>query len=172
VPGSAASIAVSGDGLKVWAAMPSPGGVPTGIAAGIFASTDTGTSWTPTGAPTANWTSITASTDGTTLLAGESGGGIYRSTDAGATWTAMAAPQSGVSWLLPMAGSGNLQKAFAFASWDFSGLGLGYLYSLSNSTTVGTTGSITGTQYDAISLQYIGANTFIVLDASGNLLVQ
>jgi hypothetical protein len=36
------------------------------------------------------------------------------------------------------------------------------------STTYGTGGTIIGRQYQAIELQYVGSDTFIVLDAIGD----
>ena len=40
------------------------------------------------------------------------------------------------------------------------------------STTAGTAGSISGRQYEAITLQYVGANKFVVVDFTGNLIVK
>jgi hypothetical protein len=43
---------------------------------------------------------------------------------------------------------------------------------LRQSTTLGTSGSISGRQYEAITLQYVGANKFVVFDFSGELFVK
>jgi hypothetical protein len=40
------------------------------------------------------------------------------------------------------------------------------------STTTGAAGSISGRQYEAITLQYVGANKFVVFDFSGDLIVK
>jgi hypothetical protein len=48
--------------------------------------------WTPTGAPIANWSCVAASADGKQLAATVNGGSIYTSTDSGATWSATSAP--------------------------------------------------------------------------------
>jgi photosystem II stability/assembly factor-like uncharacterized protein len=61
---------------------------------GIYTSTNFGTSWTKTSAPTNTdwyWISIASSSDGTKLVA-VGGGGIYTSTNSGATWTKTGAP--------------------------------------------------------------------------------
>ena len=39
-------------------------------------------------------------------------------------------------------------------------------------TTPGAAGSISGRQYEAITLQYVGANKFVVFDFSGDLIVK
>ena len=48
----------------------------------------------------------------------------------------------------------------------------GQIYTSIPRTTAGTAGSISGAQYDAIELQYIGNNTFMVLSHEGYLTVQ
>ncbi len=51
-------------------------------------------------------------------------------------------------------------------------IGSGGIYTSEPSTTAGTAGSISGGQYDAVELQYIGNNTFMVLSNEGYLVVQ
>ncbi len=46
-----------------------------------------------------------------------------------------------------------------------------YVYTSIQSTTAGTSGYITGGQYDSIELQYVGSNTFTVINYGGNLTV-
>ena len=48
----------------------------------------------------------------------------------------------------------------------------GQIYTSTPNTTIGTAGSISGGQYDAIELQCIGSNTFTVLSNEGYLTVQ
>jgi hypothetical protein len=43
----------------------------------IYTSTDTGTNWFPSVAPSNNWAGVASSADGRSLVAVESGGGIY-----------------------------------------------------------------------------------------------
>jgi hypothetical protein len=63
------------------------------IAAGNLAGS-IGQSWRTNG-PTANWSSVAASANGTIIAATITGGGIYVSTNSGATWTARA---SALNW--------------------------------------------------------------------------
>ncbi len=76
------AIAASADGTKLVAAV--AGG-------GIYISTNSGTSWTPTSMPQARMRPalcfVTSSADGTKLVAAIDHGGIYTSTNSGATWT-------------------------------------------------------------------------------------
>jgi hypothetical protein len=87
-----ASIASSSDGTKLVAAAYGgnlkQGGVSVG---GIYASTNSGGTWTQTGAPNTNWQSVASSSDGTKLVAA-AGYAIYASTNSGATWTQTSAP--------------------------------------------------------------------------------
>jgi hypothetical protein len=43
---------------------------------------------------------------------------------------------------------------------------------LRESTTAGAAGSISGRQYEAITLQYAGGNKFVVFDFTGDLIVK
>ena len=85
--GSWASIASSVDGSKL-AAVDNSGG-------GIWISTNFGTNWVQTAAPSdiAEWQSIASSSDGTKLAAVDNAGnGIWVSRDSGTTWTQTPAP--------------------------------------------------------------------------------
>lgn len=54
----------------------------------LYTSTDSGVTWTErTGAGSRRWTGLTASEDGTRLVAVESTGYVYTTTDGGLTWT-------------------------------------------------------------------------------------
>jgi photosystem II stability/assembly factor-like uncharacterized protein len=90
--------------------------------AGIFKSTDGGTTW-PQLAATASWTSVNriaiAPTNGSLILAATRGpGGIQRSTDAGASWTTVRSAQ----WALDVSFDPNdSMKAVAeVADYDFT----------------------------------------------------
>jgi photosystem II stability/assembly factor-like uncharacterized protein len=161
--GGVFSVALSADGSKVWIA--------TG-AAGILQSLDGGTTWTPTSAPASSWASISASADGSSLIAAETSGGLYRSDNGGANWVQVSGPAIGETWGVPIAGSANLQTALAFGTWTGAPLQQDNLYRIAESTTPGTSGSLSGAQYDTVALQYVGANTFIVLDSAGTLMVK
>jgi hypothetical protein len=61
-------------------------------AGSIYASADSGTTWTRTSAPEIEWSSIASSVDGTKLVA--AAGGIYTSGDSGTNWTRTSAPSN------------------------------------------------------------------------------
>jgi hypothetical protein len=86
------SIASSADGTKLVAA----GGGGNGFSGSIYASADSGATWTPTGAPYAGWTSVASSADGMKLVGVASHLRIYTSTNSGATW--IQAPSLGRNW--------------------------------------------------------------------------
>ena len=50
--------------------------------------------------------------------------------------------------------------------------GLIYTSLNGNNTTPGTLGNISGNQYEAIRLQYLGNNTFTILSHEGNIIAQ
>ena len=89
VPSSIAStnnwsaLAASGDGAKLVAASYDDPAFNPGQ---IYVSTNSGTTWNLTGAPSNFWSGVCSSTNGEDLGAVVSGGGIYTSTNAGATW--------------------------------------------------------------------------------------
>jgi hypothetical protein len=82
-------VASSSDGTKLVA----------GGWGGIYTSTNSGATWTQTGAPSEEWFSIASSSDGTKLAAISAvylSGSIYTSTNSGLTWTQTSAPS--VNW--------------------------------------------------------------------------
>lgn len=84
------SVASSSDGAKLVAASGN----------WIYASLDSGATWTRTSAPSNVWTSVASSADGVKLVAvarrNDGDGLIYASTNSGATWRPTTAP--GVGW--------------------------------------------------------------------------
>ena len=92
-------VACSADGKKLYACA---GGGGAGAYVGgprlIYASTDGGMTWTPTGAPSNYWAGVACSADGTRVLAAASGyytaqnGGLYTSIDSGVDWTSNQVP--------------------------------------------------------------------------------
>ena len=78
------AIAGSMDGVKLLA---TDGGAYT--AGDLYASSDSGATWTKlTAAGSRKWSSLASSSDGSKLVAAVAGGKIYTSADSGATWTA------------------------------------------------------------------------------------
>ena len=129
----------------------------------IYTSADSGVTWTAQAAAGIDWQSVASSSDGTHLVAvAMFNGQIYTSADSGATWTAQATSQAWYS----VASSSDGTHIVAADSGD-------RIYtSDAVTTTPGTAGSISGGQYDAIELQYIGNHTFTVLNYTGSLVVQ
>ncbi|MEI6873748.1 MAG: hypothetical protein WCL50_01315 [Spirochaetota bacterium] len=131
----------------------------------IYTSTDSGVTWTARDS-SRQWYSVASSADGSKLVACVQDGQIYTSTDSGVTWTARA---SSLIWF-SVASSADGTKLVA------SVIPGGQIYTSTPtsmaSTTTGTSGSISGGQYDSIDLQYIGNNTFTVISNEGYLVVQ
>ncbi len=146
------TVVASADGSELVASMDSL--TPMSI------STDFGVTATASG-PSQYWSDVALSSDGSKMVAVAYGGQIYMSTDSGVTWTATATSQN---WY-GVASSADGTRAVAVV------LG-GQIYTLSTTTTIGIAGSISGGQYDAIELQYVGNGTFTVLSHEGNLLIQ
>ncbi len=144
------SIASSSDGTRLAAVV---------YGGQIYTSTDSGASWI---ARESNrwWYSIASSSDGTRLAAVD-GSQIYTSTDSGITWTSR---ESNRGWYSIASSSDGIRLAAV--------VGGGQIYTSEQRTTIGTTGSISGDQYDAISLQCVGNNIFTILSHEGNLMVQ
>jgi hypothetical protein len=87
------SIASSSDGTKLALAGYGYGG---GYYQGIWTSSNGGTDWVATSAPTnVSWQSITSSSDGTKLAAVIDGGAIWTSSNSGTNWVQGNAPSAG-----------------------------------------------------------------------------
>ena len=145
----------------------------TGLAAtisggGIYTSSNGGASWTQqTSAPSANWTSIDSSSDGSKLVAVVNGGGIYTSSNYGVTWVQQTnAPVR--SWS-SIASSGDGTKLAAAINNATTGGIFVAQASAQTVTTVGTGGYLIGSQGSAVELQYIGNNQFMPVSFAGTL---
>ncbi len=156
------SVASSADGSKLVA-------VGTASSGGqVYTSSDAGSTWTQRTSPDGGIEGVTSSLDGNQLVlltSGGTAGRVYTSSDAGVTWIPR---QKNTLW-----------RAVA-SSWDGSFIAAttygGQLYTsvpaMVPATTTGTLGSIVGQQFDAIELQCVGNNTFMVLSSAGNLSVE
>ena len=132
----------------------------------IYTSTDSGVTWTAR-ASSQNWQGVASSSDGSKLVAAIYGGGqIYTSTDSGVTWTAGASSQSWTS----VASSSDGSKLVATVNNG------GQIYTADvGQTTLGTSGMLSGSQFDAIELQYLGNGLFLPLSYesySGSFTIQ
>ena len=90
------------------------------IASPIYASADSGLTWTQTSSPTNVWSAVASSADGS-RLATASRSGIYTSTNSDATWTLSSAPTNGWSSVAASA-EGTRLVAAAFGSAVGDGL--------------------------------------------------
>lgn len=125
----------------------------------IWLSSNSGITWTP-GEPTgSNTNDVTMSADGVRIVVVAEGGKIYISTDSGVTWTLK---ENNRLWR-SVASSADGSKLAALVSG-------GQIYTSSSSTTLGPAGFITGGQFSAIELQYIGNGKFLPLSHSGAIL--
>jgi len=138
------SVASSSDGSKL---------VAVANAGQIYTSSDSGANWTPRDS-NRDWYTVASSADGSKLIAGVDGGQLYVSTDSGATW---AARESSRFWR-GVATSADGSRLLAFPSF-------GVIYtSASGRSTAGTSGFVSGSQYDALTLQYVGSGEWVAID--------
>jgi len=125
----------------------------------LYTSSDFGVTWTARDS-NMNWAGVASSADGSKLVAAVNNGQLYTSTDFGLTWTAHGPNKNWVA-VASSADGGKLVAA------DFNG----QPYTSTTGTTVGSTGYLSGNQYDTVTLRYIGGGTFLVTDVMGNLVV-
>ncbi|HWF18727.1 MAG TPA: sialidase family protein [Verrucomicrobiae bacterium] len=146
--------ASSADGNKLVAA------ISTG---NIYTSGDGGVTWTARATSQA-WKGVASSADGVNLAAVYSTGFIYTSSDSGRTWLQRTngVPSGAQAWscITSSASGSRLVAAINGGSFDF-------LY-LSVAQTTPLTGSLSGTQYSDIELQYIGNGQWMPLTFNGS----
>lgn len=143
-----AAVASSADGSKLAAVV---------YGGQIYTSGDYGATWTGHG-PIQNWWSVASSADGTKLVAVAQPGLIYTSTDSGVTWTSRTSSRN---WAAVASSTDGTKLVAAVAG--------GYIYTSVPATTPGPAGYLTGGQYTAIELQYIGNGQFIPLSHDGTI---
>lgn len=119
----------------------------------IDTSVDAGANWTARES-TRSWRAVASSADGSRLVAAVHGGQLHVSTDSGATWTAR---ESARVWYA-VASSADGSRLVAFDG----NAGLAYT-SVGGRSTLGTAGSASGGQYDALTLQYVGGGEFLTV---------
>ena len=155
------SVATSSDGTRLAAVV---------YGEYIYTSTNSGVNWTQQPkSPVTTWTSVASSSDGTKLVAVVNGGQIYTSTNSGVDWTLhTSSPAS--SWSSVATSSDGTKLVAAIGGKMLNGSATTYTWA--TQTTTGISGSISGGQYDAIELQYVGNNTFMILSHEGSLAVQ
>jgi len=146
------AVASSADGSRLVAVIISGGG--------IYTSWDSGASWNQSAAPNNSWYSVASSADGRYLVAVVPGVGIYASADYGFMgWTQTSTLTN--NWTFVASSADGIHRVAV-------GTGGIYTSAYGQQTTTGTAGSISGSQDDAIELQYVGNGVFIVLDDTSN----
>jgi photosystem II stability/assembly factor-like uncharacterized protein len=98
------ALAASADGTKLVAASYDD---PSFNPGSIYTSTNSGTTWALTSAPSNFWYGVASSTNGDRLAAAVDGGGIYTSTDAGTTWVQATNAPYGVWYAIASSWDGN-----------------------------------------------------------------
>lgn len=157
-------VASSADGAKL---------VATVYGGQIHTSTDAGVTWVArnAGGTTEPWGPVASSADGNRLVAATSlgialGGGVFVSTDSGATWTLTSAPDRNYATLVSSTDGSRLVATAGSFLWTSAA------QAHAPATTPGTGGALSGGQYSAVDLQYIGSGQWIILDHQGTLFVQ
>jgi hypothetical protein len=112
-----------------------------------------------------SWSSVAMSADGRTLVAGATGDTadrrIYTSINGGDTWTTTS---SGTLWT-SVAITDDGATAFAVPN-------SGQIFASRSRTTMGVTGSISGTPSDAAELIYLGDGVYSILSKVGDLKIR
>jgi photosystem II stability/assembly factor-like uncharacterized protein len=140
----------------------------------VLRSTDGGVAFIASSLSPLPWSSVSTSADGGTLLVvsendglgsfNGASGSLFMSSDQGASWVQV---QPNESWRsVALSASGDRWVAVS-ESYDGTGAIVTSTPTRVGSTTVGVGGSLSGRQYQAIELQFIGGGRFMVLDAIG-----
>ena len=124
----------------------------------IYTSSDYGASWTAH-ASSLIWQCVASTPDGTKLVAAVTNGRIWTSTDSGVTWMACASARN---WYSVACSADGTRLVGVVAG--------GQIYTSIPSTTLGAAGYLTGGQYGAIELQYVGNGQFLPLGHEGTIL--
>ncbi len=163
----------------------------------IYTSVDSGVTWTPR-LSSGEWADVASSADGSKLIAANHGGQLFTSTDFGVTWAGRTGNQ--LWWAVASSADGIKLAAVLYNSspvytsddagvtWTphgssrtWSGLACsadgaklfgvaGQIFTGTSSTTPGASGYLTGSQYSAVELHYIGSGQFMPLSYAGTIL--
>jgi photosystem II stability/assembly factor-like uncharacterized protein len=142
-------VASSGDGVKLVAVANNDF---------IYTSGDSGANWTRHDVTARPWAGVSCSADGTRMVAVANLEKVYTSYDSGQTWTAR----------FDLANNSHPWKCVTYSGDGTRLLGAengGFLYNSAATTSVA--GNLTGIQYSAIELQYIGGGLWMPLSFTG-----
>ncbi len=133
----------------------------------IYISSDYGNTWTERSQDRL-WSSVAVSADGTRLVAAVRGGKIFTSSNGGVSWAEHDAPLAEgdtSNWTsVAISPDGTHLTALARGGHIYTSEFTNTIFS----STSGTSGYMTGEQYDSIKLQYVGNNTFSILYHQGD----
>jgi hypothetical protein len=153
------SVAISGNGIRLVAV----------VAGGqIYTSADFGSSWVPRDS-NRNWSSVASSADGSKLVAAVYDGSIYTSSDSGTNWTARVSV-GGISVTSSADGSQLVAVPSAGKIHRSTNSGVTWTTPIP-STLIGPAGFVTGGQFTALELQYVGDGQFFPLSHAGSPIV-
>jgi photosystem II stability/assembly factor-like uncharacterized protein len=131
----------------------------------IYISSDSGLNWTEHTSPgNRYWLSVAMSGDGTIILAAYNGG-IYQSSDRGATWSALSVES------LNYKSIDMSTEATVFVTCVGGSSGNRYIltsqseYSPITQVTASDSNAFSGEQYESATIQYIGNDTFTLLES-------
>ena len=148
-------------------AMSSEGSILAAIVYGgyIYTSSDFGLNWTEhTSAGNRYWLSVTMSDDGNTILASYDGG-IYHTSNLGTNWTSLSVDS------LYYKSIDTSSEATVFATCVGGNSGNRYILTSQSEQTpitqieASSTNKLSGEQYESATLQYIGNDTFTLLES-------
>lgn len=128
----------------------------------LYLSSDAGATWTATESNRA-WTAVTMSADGGRIVASTSDGTIVTSGDGGRTWTARQPAAAANSALVISADGSRTYGCSSTAGFVQSAPVATQAF-----TTLGTTGYLAGTQYESVTLQFLGSGIWNVLNFVGS----
>jgi photosystem II stability/assembly factor-like uncharacterized protein len=142
------AVAMSADGNKLFAAI---------LNGSIYTSTNFGTNWTATSAPSKAWVCLASSVDGMELAAAAQNDHIFVSTNAGTTWTTNAQSDSWTSIastadgrrLLASAGSGTYLSTNSGSLWTLVSSNIGQVASSADGRKLVIAGSAIYTSSDS-----------------------
>ncbi len=158
------TVASSADGLKLVAASFSDA---TGLVGGsLYTSVDGGVTWSQSTGPGAKfWISVTSAADGSKLAATINYGNVmWVSADGGATWLLMHTNDSAVGWraIVSSADGSKLAAVSDHRIYTSADSGANWVFPLS-------TPLLQGRAHSSIELQYIGSNSYLVLNSAGTI---
>jgi photosystem II stability/assembly factor-like uncharacterized protein len=125
----------------------------------IYYSTNWGVTWVAAGAPSANWSALASSADGSKLVAAANGGLIYTSTNAGAAWVASNRGLSAQNWAAVASSADGSRLVAAVRN--------GLVYTSTNSGADWTAGSVPVNSWTAVASSPDG-NTLLALAQAGS----